>query len=110
MDVLTDEEIQTKTHRILSLIKSHKANIQAFGVLKLGLFGSVVRGQQQADSDVDLLVEFVSGKKTFDNFIHLSFFLEDLLEKRIEVVTLESVSPYIRPHIMKEVEYVTFTD
>ena len=42
-----------------------------------------------------------------DNFIQLSFFLEDLLKRRVELVTPESISPYIRPYIMNEVEYVT---
>ena len=75
---------------------------------KLGLFGSFVREEQGVESDVDLLVEFEPGKKTFDNFIQLSFFLEDLFKRRVELVTSESLSPYIGPHIMNEVEYVTF--
>lgn len=41
---------------------------------KIGLFGSFVHGEQDANSDVDLLVEFERGQKTFDNFIQLSFF------------------------------------
>lgn len=73
---------------------------------KIGLFGSFVRGHQNADSDVDLLVEFEPDKKTFDNFINLSFFLEDLLKHRVELVTRESLSPYIGPHILAEIEYV----
>jgi hypothetical protein len=52
------------------------------------------------------LPEFEQGKKTFDNFIQLSFFLEDLFKRRVELVTTESLSPYIGPHIMSEVEYV----
>ena len=51
-------------------------------------------------------MEFEQGKKTFDNFIQLSFLLEDLFKRRVELVTIESLSPYIGPHIMSEVEYV----
>ncbi len=98
--------IQTQDH-ILSLIKEYKDQIRAFGVKRLGLFGSFARGQQNADSDVDLLVEFDLGQKTFDAFIHLAFFLEDLFGRRVELVTPESLSPYIGPHILREVEYVT---
>lgn len=98
--------IQTEDH-VLSLIKEYKDQIRAFGVKRLGLFGSFVRGQQDADSDVDLLVEFDLGQKTFDAFIHLAFFLEDLFGRRVELVTPESLSPYIGPHILREVEYVT---
>jgi len=91
---------------ILSAIKKNQNKIESFGVKRLGLFGSFARKEQNLESDIDLLVEFEQGKKTFDNFIHLSFLLENLLGHHIELVTSESLSPYIKPHIMKEVEYV----
>ena len=100
-----DPLVQTKG-RALSLIEEHRDRIKALGVKKLGLFGSFVREEQGVESDIDLLVEFEQSKKTFDNFIQLSFFLEDLLKRRVELVTPESLSPYIGPHIMNEVEYV----
>jgi predicted nucleotidyltransferase len=46
------------------------------------------------------------GKKNFRNFIHLAFFLEDLLNRKVELVTPESLSPYLKPNILKEIEYV----
>ena len=94
---------------VLSIIKENHNKIQAFGVKKLGLFGSFVRRQQNLQSDIDLLAEFEKGKKNFDNFIHLSFLLEDLLGRRVELVTAESLSPYLKPYIMKEVEYAVFS-
>jgi len=100
-----DPLVQTKG-RALSLIEEHQDRIKALGVKKLGLFGSFVREEQGVESDIDLLVEFEQSKKTFDNFIQLSFFLEDLFQRRVELVTPESLSPYIGPHIMNEVEYV----
>jgi hypothetical protein len=69
------------------------------------VFGSFVRGQQRPESDIDLLVEFEPERKSFDVFMGLSFFLEDVLQRRVELVTIESLSPYIGPHILKEVEY-----
>jgi predicted nucleotidyltransferase len=51
------------------------------------------------------LVEFEEGRKTFDNFMQLSFLLEEVLQRHVELVTLESLSPYIGPHILREVEY-----
>ncbi len=98
--------VQTEAH-ILALIQEYQKQIGAFGVKRLGLFGSFACGQQDADSDVDLLVEFDLGQKSFDAFIHLAFFLEDLFGRRVELVTPESLSPYIGPHILREVEYVT---
>jgi predicted nucleotidyltransferase len=50
-------------------------------------------------------VEFEPGRKTFDNFMKLTFLLEDLLHHRVELVTAESLSPYIGPYILEEVEY-----
>jgi len=91
---------------ILTLIKNNQKDIESFGVKQLGLFGSFVRKQQKSTSDIDLLVEFYPEKKNFDNLVHLSFLLEMLLERHIELVTPESLSPYIKPNIINEVEYV----
>ncbi len=95
---------QTKQD-ILTLIEANQAQIRVFGVKELGLFGSFVREQQRADSDIDLLVEFEPDKKTFDNFMQLAFFLEDLFQRRVELITTDALSPYIGPHILTEAEY-----
>jgi hypothetical protein len=84
----------------------HADAIRAYGVLRLGLFGSFSRGQQREDSDVDLLVEFAEGTKTFDHFMGLATLLEDILGLRVELVTPESLSPYLGARILSEVEYV----
>ncbi len=91
---------------ILLAIKRNQNKIESFGVKRLGLFGSYVRNEHNPQSDIDILVEFVHDLKTFDNFMRLSFLLEDILEHHIELVTTESLSPYIKPNIIKEVEYV----
>jgi predicted nucleotidyltransferase len=90
---------------ILSALQQNGSRLRAFGVKRIGLFGSFVRGEQNPESDIDLLVEFEPDKKTFDAFMGLSFFLDDLLLRRVELVTIESLSPYIGPHILEEVEY-----
>ncbi|WP_211321579.1 nucleotidyltransferase family protein [Pedobacter cryoconitis] len=63
-------------------------------------------GKFHSDSDVDLLFEFAPEQKTYDNFMNLSFFLEDLLGRKVEVVTPQSLSKYIAPHILNQTEYV----
>jgi uncharacterized protein len=98
----------TKQDIVERLLRSQSA-IKTLGVKRLGLFGSFVRGDQDADSDVDLLVEFEPEKKTFDNFTKLSFLLEDALQRQVELVTTEALSPYIGPHILEEVEFVPFS-
>lgn len=99
---------QTKED-LLRLVQAHQDQIKAFGVSRLGIFGSFTRGQQKEESDVDVLVEFVPECKTFDAFMHLSFFLEDLFGRPVELVTSESLSPYIGPHILSETEYVNLS-
>ncbi|NLT21890.1 MAG: nucleotidyltransferase family protein [Syntrophorhabdus sp.] len=89
---------------IFRILRQNRARLRAFGVKRIGLFGSFVRGQQRQDSDVDLLVEFEPGQKTFDHFMQLSFYLDDVLGRRVEVVTVESLSPYMADHILNEVE------
>lgn len=98
--------IQTKED-VLAALRQSQSRLRALGVSRIGLFGSFVRGEQRPDSDIDLLVEFEAGRKTFDAFMELSFFLEDILQHPVELVTPESLSPYLGPHILKEVEYAT---
>jgi predicted nucleotidyltransferase len=98
MAPLTKEEISR-------LIAEHEQEIKRFGVKRCGLFGSYVRGQSTSKSDIDVLVEFEPGQKTFNNFMHLAFYLENLFGRRVDLVTVESLSPYIGPHILEEVEY-----
>ena len=96
----------TDKNKILTIIKQFQESIESLGVKQLGLFGSYVRHEQNTESDIDFLVEFETDKKTFDNFIQLSFLLERILNHHVELVTAESISPYIKPRISKEVEYV----
>ena len=55
--------------KVLELAAEQRPRLRAMGVRLLGLFGSFARDEQGADSDVDLLVEFAPGQKTFDNFM-----------------------------------------
>lgn len=87
--------------------RSVDEKLKKFGVKRCGLFGSFLRDRQNLQSDIDLLVEFEMGKKTYDNYIHLAFFLEELFGRSVDLVTPESLSPYIGPHILREVEYAS---
>ncbi|MCE4217414.1 nucleotidyltransferase [Pseudarcicella sp. GAP-15] len=73
----------------------------------MGIFGSFIKETQTESSDVDLLVDFEPSKKSFDNFMDLSFFLEELLGRNVELVTTQSLSKFIGPHILKEVQDVS---
>jgi len=93
---------------IVNFLKSNRESIISYGVKKIGLFGSYVRKTQKPDSDIDILVEFYSDKLNYNNFINLAYFLEDNLSRKVDLITLDSLSPYIGPKILEEVEYVPF--
>lgn len=69
---------------IKTIIKNHKDELrEKYGVRRIGIFGSIVRGEAREDSDVDILVEFEAGKATFDNFLGLVEYLERVLGKKL---------------------------
>ena len=92
---------------IFAELAKHEEELKRLGVRRWGLFGSFVSGHASQRSDVDILVEFESGKKSFDNFMRLAAFLEMQIGRPVEIVTPESLSPHIGPHILREVEYAS---
>ena len=92
---------------ILKTLKSNKMTLAKFGIRNVGLFGSYVRNEQSMESDIDLLIDFEPEKENFDNFMAVYDLFEKLFSsKKIEVVTLNGLSPYIGPRILSEVQYV----
>jgi len=91
---------------IFQRLEDEREKLAFFGVKNIGLFGSFVRGSQTSLSDIDILVEFMPEKHTFDNFMEVAFLLEELLGRKVELVTTEALSPHIGPHILREVERV----
>jgi len=90
---------------ILQMLVANKEQLAVYGVNKIGLFGSHVRNEANENSDIDLLVNIQKEKKTFNNFLSLNYYLEELFGRKVELVTSQSLSPYIGPHILKTVEY-----
>ncbi len=81
---------------IVARLTEHLQELRSYGIDALHLFGSIARGEGHADSDVDLLVAF-KGPVTSDQFFGLKFLLEDLLGRRIDLVTQPALrDPYRR--------------
>ncbi len=88
------------------LIKQNKLNLQnEYGVKRIGLFGSYVRKEETADSDIDILVEIERPTGLF-KFMKLENYLSILLGKKVDLVTKKSLKPAIGKRILKEVDYV----
>jgi len=91
---------------ILKKLKENREKIRKFGVKRIGLFGSYIRNEQKKESDIDVLVEFEKGKKTFDNYMDLKFFLEDLFQCKVDLVIVDALKTDLKPIILRSVKYV----
>jgi predicted nucleotidyltransferase len=89
-----------------SAIAPIRSRLIAAGVKRLGVFGSVARGEAREDSDVDVLVGFSPEARTFDNLYTVGEALEEAFQRRVDLVTEDALSPYIGPNILREVRYV----
>jgi predicted nucleotidyltransferase len=88
--------------KIIDILRIRDQEIkERFHVKRIGLFGSFARGDEKETSDVDIMVEFE--EPTFDNFMKLAFFLEDIFGRSVELVTPDSLSPYLASYVTKEV-------
>lgn len=87
-------------------IAACEQEVRALGVTRLALFGSVLRGQARQQSDVDLLVQFAPGAKSYSRFLALSELLEAQLGRPAELVTVEALSPFVGPRILAEAQDV----
>jgi uncharacterized protein len=91
--------------QIFRAIETHREKIQALGALRLGLFGSHARGEATDVSDLDFLVEFEPGAKSFDNYMDLKLLLEDIFGHRVDLVLSTVIKPRLRDRILQETIY-----
>lgn len=84
---------------VLRLLTQHREELATFGIRRLALFGSVARDAANSSSDIDMLVEF-EGSPSFDRYVELNFFLEDLLHRPVDLVTL----PFLRESLRNSIE------
>ena len=92
---------------INSVLQHHLDHLKKeFHVAEIGVFGSSVRGEQKADSDIDILVEF-SRPVGFLLFMQLETHLATILGAKIDLVSRKALKPYIGRRILEEVQYVS---
>jgi len=86
--------IENKRNDILRIAAQH-------GASNIRVFGSVARGEAEPESDLDLLIQLESGRSLLD-LIAIKQDLEDLLERKVDVLTESAISPYLRERILRE--------
>jgi predicted nucleotidyltransferase len=87
-------DLEGKRQEILRIAARH-------GAYNIRLVGSASRGEDRPDSDVDLLVEMESGRSLID-LVALGQDLEDVLHRKVDVLTESGVHPAIRPHVLAD--------
>jgi predicted nucleotidyltransferase len=91
---------------VISFLSEHKDFMRKkYGVLKIGLFGSYARAENNNDSDIDIAVELDS-KNRVDNYFGLLHFLEDNLHKKIDLGIESNLKEPIKKYIEKEIIHV----
>ena len=97
----------TERDEVLSILKREAHDLKdRFGVTNVGLFGSVVRDEAKDSSDLDLLIELDPESITYKKYLDLEVYLQSLFPRKIEIVTMDGVSPYILLYISREVVWV----
>jgi len=92
---------------IKQILAEHRAEMGTrFGVAQMAIFGSYIKGKQKKKSDLDILVSFEPGYKTFDNYMDLKFYLEDLLGIKIDLVLRDALKEELKDSVLLKAIYV----
>ncbi|MEW6695807.1 MAG: nucleotidyltransferase family protein [Bacillota bacterium] len=89
-------DIETIKTRVIPILKN-------YGVQQAFLFGSFARCEENQDSDIDILIEYAPGvRRSLLKRIELKHQLEDILQRKVDIVTEQALSPHIRPYVLKD--------
>ncbi|MBD3215851.1 MAG: nucleotidyltransferase [Candidatus Lokiarchaeota archaeon] len=95
----------TELEQIEGILKEYRDILkEKYYVKRIGIFGSLSKGKQTSESDVDILVEF-DGPIGWD-IVELNDYLEELIGKKIDLVSIKALKPQLRENILNEVIYV----
>jgi predicted nucleotidyltransferase len=100
--------METSKQKVIKILQLNQDFLVNIGVKDLFLFGSYARNEANEQSDVDLLIDFLPGKKSLKNIIEIGDFLENILGKKVDILTRNGLSKHIGPHILNTLEHVPF--
>jgi predicted nucleotidyltransferase len=107
LNISNKELAMTTKDFIINTIRNHKDELTLMGIQQIGLFGSYSREEQADKSDIDILIDFAPDQETFDNYMAIYDYFENIFKnEKVDIVTMNGLSPYIGPKILKEVMYV----
>ncbi len=91
---------------VLAELYRVRTMLRSFGVRRIGVFGSVGRNAASAESDIDILVDFPPGRISLESFFGLQDFLEDLFQRKVDVITECGLKPYSRDLVMRDAVFL----
>jgi uncharacterized protein len=95
------QRVSTKAD-VLQVLGAERLRLRELGVADLRIFGSFARDEAGPESDLDVLVSFESGRKSYDTFLDLSELLEEVTGRPVELLIHEALSPHLGPLILRE--------
>jgi predicted nucleotidyltransferase len=99
------KNIEADNVDVISLIREKQSELaDRFTVQRIGVFGSFAKGEARPESDVDILVDLK--EPTFDNYMDLKFYLEEILDHPVDLVIHDTIKPRLKPIVEQEVVYV----
>ncbi len=97
------KEYQSIKPQVLALLERELPVLRDnYGITTIGIFGSVSRGEDTPESDLDILYSFCPEMDTYDNLLDLGDFLEDLFQRKVDLVSVEWMSERFRASVMTE--------
>lgn len=87
--------------RIKKKLQEHQKELNQFHIKSLYLFGSVARGEESQESDIDILVSF-DDPISFDRYMELKFYLEELFQRKIDLVTEAGLRAELKNSVIQD--------
>jgi uncharacterized protein len=95
-----------KTQEALDILRRHESALRQRGVRRAALFGSIARGDNRPDSDIDVMIEVEPGAHiTVFDYAGLKEYIAGLFEGPVDVVSLDGLKPYVRPDVAADAIY-----
>lgn len=95
---------------VCDTIEQHKRTLHTFGLARIGIFGSLATGAATPTSDIDILLDFDPKQKTYRNFFQSATYLEQILQRPVDVLTPQSLSRRFHDAIAEDITYVKINE